>query len=150
LGTIRLQCSDELLLAAVFSTEAGVSSDEHPILSLCSAQLEEYFNGGRKAFDLPLGQVGTGFQMKVWDLLCNIPFGRTLTYQELSKQYGDPKSIRAVAAANGRNKLAIIIPCHRVIGSNQSLTGYAGGLWRKKWLLDREAKHHHGVQSLFG
>jgi methylated-DNA-[protein]-cysteine S-methyltransferase len=85
----------------------------------------------------------------VWELLMQIPFGKTISYNDLSKQYGDLKAIRAVASANGKNNLAIIVPCHRVIGSNQSLTGYAGGLWRKKWLLDHEAKHHAGVMTLF-
>ena len=78
-----------------------------------------------------------------------IPFGKTCSYMELTKKLGDPKAIRAVAAANGRNNLSIIVPCHRVIGSNQSLTGYAGGLWRKKWLLEHEARFHRGVQTLF-
>ena len=86
---------------------------------------------------------------KVWDLLLQISFGRTISYNDLSKRYGDLKAIRAVASANGRNNLAVIVPCHRVIGSDQSLTGYAGGLWRKKWLLEHEAKHYSGVMTLF-
>jgi methylated-DNA-[protein]-cysteine S-methyltransferase len=92
-------------------------------------------------------QNGTTFQQKVWDLLNEIPFGKTISYQRLSIQFGDLKAIRAIASANGKNKLAILIPCHRVIGSNQSLTGYAGGLWRKKWLLQHELKYS-GVQQL--
>jgi methylated-DNA-[protein]-cysteine S-methyltransferase len=111
-------------------------------------QLDEYFSGKRKTFNLPLAQPGTPFQQKVWELLYMIPFGKTISYHQLAMQYGDLKAIRAVASANGKNNLAIIIPCHRVIGSNRSLTGYAGGLWRKKWLLEHEAKHHTGVAQL--
>ncbi|HEX2608468.1 MAG TPA: methylated-DNA--[protein]-cysteine S-methyltransferase, partial [Flavisolibacter sp.] len=91
----------------------------------------------------------TVFQNRIWELLYQIPYGKTISYNELAKRYGDSKAIRAVASANGRNNLAIIVPCHRVIGSNQTLVGYAGGLWRKKWLLNHEAHIHHGVQELF-
>ena len=97
----------------------------------------------------PLNQDGTEFQEKIWDLLYKIPYGKTISYNELAKQYGDLKAIRAVASANGKNNIAIIVPCHRVIGSDHSLVGYAGGLWRKKWLLDHEAKYHLGVQQMF-
>jgi methylated-DNA-[protein]-cysteine S-methyltransferase len=100
-------------------------------------------------FDLSLNQKGTLFQQKVWDLLYQIPYGKIISYQQLSKQYGDVKAIRAIASANGKNNLPIIVPCHRVIGSNQSLTGYSGGLWRKQWLLEHEAKYFSGVQKLF-
>lgn len=130
-------------------TEEPQKGFENVVTALAVQQLDEYFKGERKVFELPLSQSGTAFQKKVWDLLFEIPFGKTLSYQQLSKQYGDVKAIRAVASANGKNNLAIVIPCHRVIGSNQSLTGYAGGLWRKKWLLDHEFKIAHGVQTLF-
>ena len=93
--------------------------------------------------------MGSAFQQKVWNELTAIPFGRTISYLELSRRLGDSKAIRAAAAANGRNNVAIIVPCHRVIGSNNKLVGYAGGLWRKKWLLEHEAKLAHGVQTLF-
>lgn len=150
LGTLKIQCSDEHLHAVVFMNNDELTQrEEHSVLQLCTEQLDEYFSGKRKKFDLPLQQSGTAFQQKVWELLLQIPFGKTISYNDLSKQYGDLKAIRAVASANGRNNLAIIIPCHRVIGSNQSLTGYAGGLWRKKWLLEHEAKHHSGVMTLF-
>ena len=112
-------------------------------------QLNEYFAGKRKVFNLPLNQDGTDFQMKIWELLCRIPYGKTISYNTLAKQYGDTKAVRAVASANGRNNIAIIVPCHRVIGSDHSLVGYGGGLWRKKWLLEHEAKYHHGVQQIF-
>ena len=150
-GQLKLQCSDQHLHAVLFvdEEEESAESDDHEILDRCRQQLEGYFSGTRKSFELPLGQTGTVFQQKVWDLLVKIPFGKTISYNELSKQYGDLKAIRAVASANGRNNMSIIVPCHRVIGSNHSLTGYAGGLWRKKWLLEHEAKHHSGLMTLF-
>lgn len=104
----------------------------------CITQLEQYFSGERVNFDLKLNPQGTTFQKKVWEELLNIPYNKTRTYLEQSKALGDVKAIRAVASANGKNPIWIIIPCHRVIGSNGSLTGYAGGIWRKKWLLAHE------------
>ena len=101
-------------------------------------QLREYFDGKRETFDFKTNQKGTLFQQKVWNELCNISFGKIISYLELAKRLGDPKVIRAAAAANGKNKLWIVVPCHRVIGSDGSLTGYAGGLGRKKWLLEHE------------
>lgn len=102
------------------------------------SQLQEYFGGKRKDFDFKLNPKGTDFQQKVWQELLNIPYGKTISYLDLSKKLGDVKAIRAVASANGKNPLWIVVPCHRVIGSDGSLTGYAGGLWRKKWLLEHE------------
>lgn len=110
-------------------------------------QLQEYFDGQRTAFDFKLNPKGTDFQQKVWKALLDIPFGKTMSYHQLSVQLGDVKAIRAVAAANGKNPLWIVVPCHRVIGSDGSLTGYAGGLWRKKWLLEHETPPIQ--QSLF-
>ncbi|WKD85131.1 Methylated-DNA--protein-cysteine methyltransferase [Polaribacter huanghezhanensis] len=104
----------------------------------CIAQLEEYFAGTRTEFKLKLNPQGTKFQQKVWKELLNIPFNKTRTYLEQTKAIGDVKAIRAVASANGKNPIWIVIPCHRVLGSDGSLTGYAGGIWRKKWLLDHE------------
>jgi methylated-DNA-[protein]-cysteine S-methyltransferase len=101
-------------------------------------QLQEYFEGKRTHFTFLLHPSGTEFQKKVWQELLNIPFGKTCSYLELSKKLGDVKAIRAVAAANGKNPLWIVVPCRRVIGADGSLTGYAGGLWRKKWLLEHE------------
>lgn len=149
LGQLRIVCTDEYVQEVTFmNDEVAEQSDEAPLLSRCVQQLDEYFSGNRRIFELPLQQTGTGFQQKVWNLLLQIPFGKTVSYNTLSKQYGDVKAIRAVASANGKNNLAIIVPCHRVIGSNQSLTGYAGGLWRKKWLLEHEAKYFAGVREL--
>lgn len=102
------------------------------------SQLKEYFEGNRIEFDLKLNPQGTEFQKRVWDHLLTIPYGKTATYMDMAKQLGDPKCIRAAASANGKNPLWIIVPCHRVIGSDGSLTGYAGGLSRKKWLLEHE------------
>lgn len=112
-------------------------------------QLDEYFNGKRKVFTIQAEQVGTEFQQRVWSELDKIPYGRTISYMELSKRIGDPKAIRAVGTANGNNSLCIVIPCHRVIGSDGSLVGYGGKLWRKKWLLEHEGKYENGVQKLF-
>ena len=113
----------------------------------CVIQLNEYFAGDRTLFDLKLNPEGTTFQKQVWNALQTIPYGKTLSYLELSKQLGDVKAIRAVANANGKNTLWIIVPCHRVIGSDGSLTGYAGGLHRKQWLLEHESPYKQ--QSLF-
>lgn len=104
----------------------------------CVIQLQEYFEGTRTAFNLNLNPQGTEFQKKVWKQLEQIPYGKTVSYLELSRQLGDIKAIRAVANANGKNPLWIITPCHRIIGSDGSLTGYAGGLHRKKWLIEHE------------
>ena len=122
-----------------FSTALEVTNSDIPeCLQDCVSQLEDYFEGKRDNFDLKLNPQGTTFQKKVWDELLNIPFNKTRTYLEQSKALGDVKAIRAVASANGKNPIWIIIPCHRVIGSDGSLTGYAGGIWRKKWLLAHE------------
>lgn len=101
-------------------------------------QIQEYFNGDRTEFNLKLSPKGTNFQKRVWDELTRIPFGQTQSYQQIANKLGDPKVVRAAASANGKNPISIIIPCHRVIGSDGSLTGYSGGLHRKKWLLEHE------------
>ena len=149
IGFLKIQSANHHITSVVFAEEEILTTNDHVLVQQCIQQLDEYFHGLRKIFDLPLQQRGSEFQTKVWDLLYQIPYGKTISYQQLARQYGDLKAIRAVASANGKNNLAIIVPCHRVIGSNQSLTGYAGGLWRKKWLLDHEAKYHSGVQELF-
>lgn len=105
------------------------------------SQLEEYFAGERRQFDLPLGASGTAFQEAVWAGLMTIPYGGSMSYSSLARQIGNPKAVRAVGMANGRNPVSIIVPCHRVIGQNGSLTGYGGGLKAKSWLLDHEARH---------
>lgn len=113
----------------------------------CTIQLREYFEGTRTKFDLKLNPQGTEFQNVIWKLLQEIPYGKTISYLQLSKRLGDVKAIRAVANANGKNPLWIIVPCHRIIGSDGRLTGYAGGLHRKKWLIEHESPYKQ--QSLF-
>ncbi len=120
--------------------EACYVEEETRITESARIQLEEYFSGERTIFDLPLQMTGSPFQQKVWNELLKIPYGKTLTYLGLSVRLGDEKAVRAVAAANGANALAIIIPCHRIIGSDGRLTGYAGGLRAKRALLRMESK----------
>jgi methylated-DNA-[protein]-cysteine S-methyltransferase len=120
-----------------------------PVIKQCITELDEYFAGTRTVFEVALAPDGTPFQQQVWETLLQIEFGKQSSYLLQSKKLGNVKAIRAMASANGKNPIAIIIPCHRVIGSNQTLVGYAGGLWRKKWLLEHEAKLYSGVQTLF-
>ena len=127
--------------------EQVTSSTE--LLTAAVEQLIEYFNGKRRSFDIPIHQNSTEFQGKVWGELLNIDFGKTINYMDLAKRLGKAKAIRAAASTNGKNKICIVVPCHRVIGTNMSLVGYAGGLWRKKWLLSHENKIANGVQTLF-
>lgn len=116
------------------------SQHEQPVLVMARQQLTEYFAGDRVTFDLPLGAVGTEVQQSVWRALSDIPFGETRTYGGIAKTIGNPKASRAVGSANGRNPISIIVPCHRVIGSDGSLTGFGGGIERKRWLLAHEAR----------
>lgn len=127
-----------VISVSVLDQESNSSIRIPASLQPCVDQLNEYFQGKRKEFDLKLNPNGTSFQKQIWQLLLQIPFGTTTTYQEQAQRYGDSKAIRAVASANGKNPLWIIIPCHRVIGKDGSLTGYASGLWRKRWLLEHE------------
>jgi len=120
----------------------------HPLHHELEKQINEYFSGERTCFDLRVKLAGSVFQQKVWENLMEIPFGRTRTYKQQAQLFGNEKAIRAIAGANGANTHAIIIPCHRVIGANGALTGYAGGLSGKKWLLDHELSHSNvNVQS---
>ena len=139
---------DEYGISIISVLSQGEVSTKIPKnLKECVSQLQEYFDGNRNDFTFKMNPQGTDFQQKVWQELLNIPFGKTMSYLELSKKLGDVKAIRAVASANGRNPLWIVVPCHRVIGTDGSLTGYAGGLWRKKWLLEHE--NPSPQQSLF-
>jgi methylated-DNA-[protein]-cysteine S-methyltransferase len=131
----------------VLNNDVAVSNIIPEVLEDAVNQLNEYFKGERKTFSLKLNPEGTDFQKRVWDALLTIPFGKTTSYLQLSKDLGDVKAIRAVANANGKNPLWIIVPCHRVIGTDGSLTGYAGGLQRKQWLLEHESPFRQ--QSLF-
>jgi len=120
--------------------EFEIKPTDNPVLQKAIQQLDEYFAGDRKIFDLPVKQKGTTFQQEVWQQLLKIDYGTTISYGQQSKLMNNPLGIRAIAAANGKNNLWIVVPCHRVIGTDGSLTGYAGGLWRKKWLLEHEAR----------
>ncbi len=139
LGVARIEGSIAGLQSiTVLDEEQEITEVIPEMLEDAIYQLQEYFSGQRKDFTLDLNPQGTDFQKRVWKALLNIPYGKTISYLELSKTLGDVKAIRAVAAANGKNPLWIVVPCHRVIGSDGSLTGYAGGLHRKKWLIDHE------------
>ncbi|BAO75648.1 methylated-DNA--[protein]-cysteine S-methyltransferase [Winogradskyella sp. PG-2] len=139
--------NDGISQVTVLNSEENITDIIPSELEDCATQLQEYFDGSRKTFDLKLNPQGTDFQKRVWNQLETIPYGKTISYLNLSKQLGDVKAIRAAASANGKNPLWIIVPCHRVIGSDGSLTGYAGGLHRKQWLLEHESPYKQ--QSLF-
>lgn len=132
---------------SILDEEVAVSDTIPKVLKSCVTQLEEYFKGERKVFELQLDYNGTEFQKTVWRSLSNISYGKTTTYLKQARLLGDEKAIRAVATANGKNPFWIVSPCHRVVGTDGSLTGYAGGLWRKKWLLEHEQGCEQ--QSLF-
>lgn len=119
--------------------QAQIIFQPHDLLQEIAVQIQQYFSGSLKNFSVPLDFVGTDFQQRVWRILQTIPYGKILSYAEQAAKLGNPKAVRAVAAANGRNKISIIVPCHRVIGSNGTLTGYAGGLSRKQFLLELES-----------
>jgi len=148
LGITKLEGDENGLQSiTVLDNEEEITEIIPELLEDAVYQLREYFDGEREAFDLNLNPQGTEFQQRVWQALLDLPYGKTTSYLQLSKTLGDVKAIRAVAAANGKNPLWIVIPCHRVIGSDGSLTGYAGGLHRKKWLLEHESPVKQ--QSLF-
>jgi methylated-DNA-[protein]-cysteine S-methyltransferase len=159
LGQLKLCAENDVLTGLYFvSTQKNGTSENPgeiltqanpPVLTETIRQLDDYFAGRQLIFSIPLNQEGTPFQQKVWNELLNIKAGKPISYLQLSKRLGDVKAIRAVGTANGKNNIAIIVPCHRVIGSNGSLVGYGGDLWRKQWLLEHEAKFCNGVQSLF-
>lgn len=138
LGITRIVGDENGITEISVLSEGSISVKIPTFLQNAVSQLQEYFDGNRTDFTFQLQPKGTDFQQKVWQELLTIPFGKTMSYLDLSKKLGDVKAIRAVASANGKNPLWIVVPCHRVIGTDGSLTGYAGGLWRKKWLLEHE------------
>lgn len=150
LGTLRLVATSEGLASIGFTDETAMAARErdwvhdpaHPVLRRAAAQLAEYFAGRRREFDLPLAPSGTSFQRAVWKAIATVPAGETISYTELARRAGHPGSFRAVGAATGRNPLAIVVPCHRIVGADGSLTGYAGGLARKRALLALEGCAH--------
>ena len=149
LGVLRLYAhGDELCGVHLPDLEAPAAVEQSSaVLRETAKQLAEYFAGTRRSFDVPLGPRGTGFQTIVWRALTAIPYGETRSYGELARTIGRPAASRAVGAANGQNPIAIIVPCHRVIGANGDLTGYAGGLPTKRWLLAHEARYSPRAQT---
>lgn len=137
IGLLLLVESNDKIIEIRF-VESSVVQDESQLLDLAEEQLHAYFSGHRTIFDFPYSQEGTPFQQQVWDALVGIPFATTQSYQQIAEKIQNPKAVRAVGNANNKNHLAIVVPCHRVIGKNRSLVGYAGGLSRKQWLLDHE------------
>jgi len=150
IGNIEIIASKHAIHALHFTEPKNIPSSQLPmIVSDCIRQLEEYFEGKRKIFSFNTEQKGTDFQKLVWKKLEEIPYGKTVSYLDIAKKTGDEKSVRAVGNASGKNNIPVIIPCHRVIGTNESLIGYSAGLWRKQWLLDHEKKYEYGIQKLF-
>jgi methylated-DNA-[protein]-cysteine S-methyltransferase len=148
-GVLTVVATDDGIRAILWPDDdparvpAGESTGaaDHPVLAAAVTQLAEYFAGERKDFDLPLDPVGTRFQQQAWTALREIPYGETVSYGEQAERLGDKNKARAVGAANGKNPISIVVPCHRVIGSSGSLTGFAGGLDAKNWLLDHERRN---------
>ena len=140
-GPLLLTASDDALTGLWFGVKPvpGDRDDDHPVLRDAAAQLREYFARERKEFELALAPEGTAFQRGVWEQLRLIPYGTTITYGELARRVGNPNASRAVGLANGRNPISIVVPCHRVIGSNGALTGFGGGMDAKRTLLDLES-----------
>lgn len=156
IGILEISGTESAITSILFQTAEkrttpalAETAESSEIIRICMQQLTEYFGGERRNFDIPLAPQGTAFQQKVWTQLGEIPFGETSSYLSLAKKLGDEKCIRAAASANGKNPISIIIPCHRVIGSDGSLVGYAGDLWRKKWLLEHERRLYGKHLSLF-
>ncbi|MDD2266872.1 methylated-DNA--[protein]-cysteine S-methyltransferase [Sulfuricurvum sp.] len=139
IGTLIAVTDGEAIRILDFADDAPkIEPSDHPLLLQLSNELEEYFAGNRTVFTLPLNPNGTSFQKEVWETLLTIPYGKTISYASEAERFGNPKATRAVANANGRNPIAILIPCHRVIATGGGLGGYSGGLWRKEFLLSLE------------
>ncbi|NQY65253.1 MAG: methylated-DNA--[protein]-cysteine S-methyltransferase [Alteromonadaceae bacterium] len=138
LGLVEFKASEQGITQVIFCGNSKKAIKTNEITDSCKQQLTQYFNGERKQFDVPLDPQGTQFQQSVWHCLLQIPFGETLSYGAIADMLNNPKAVRAVGGANGRNPISLIVPCHRVIGSNGTLTGYAGGIERKLWLLKHE------------
>ncbi len=150
IGAIEIVHNADFIVSLAFvDSEEKETQKPGTLLKQCLYQLDEYFAGTRKQFELPLAPTGTDFQKRVWRTLQGIAYAGKCSYLDIAKLMNDPKATRAIGAANGKNPIAIIIPCHRVVGSDNSLTGYAWGMGRKKWLLDHEAKFGLGIQQLF-
>lgn len=138
IGLVEISAVTQGIRAIKFVEKPSFEAQQTPLLNLATEQLAGYFDGQRQVFDLPLAAQGTAFQQQVWNALLSIPFGQTASYLDIARKIGNPAAVRAVGAANGKNPLSVVVPCHRIIGSNGTLTGYAGGLERKAWLLQHE------------
>lgn len=143
IGIIQIKGDDNFIFSIDFIDNSRALEEERPNdnVKSCAMQLEEYFKGNRKNFKVNLYMKGTEFQKKVWMELAKIPYATTVSYKYIAENIGNEKAVRAVGLTNGKNPVSIIVPCHRVIGANGKLTGYAGGLWRKQWLLEHEVKY---------
>ena len=143
LGNIEIVGTHESIVELNFVEDAAFTDSELPFcVKACLKQIDEYFRGRRQEFLLNLSPMGTAFQKSVWQELGKIPYGNVASYQDIANSIGKPNACRAIGAANGKNPISIIIPCHRIIGSDGGLTGYGGGLWRKEWLLKHEREYH--------
>ncbi|MEN8193393.1 MAG: methylated-DNA--[protein]-cysteine S-methyltransferase [Bacteroidota bacterium] len=150
IGQMKISADNNSVNSILFVFKDTEMEEENlnDILTQCKIELSEYFAGKRKEFDVPIQQEGTEFRQRVWTELIKISYGKTVSYNDIAKALGDRNSIRAVGSANGKNLISIIVPCHRVIGSDGNLTGYAGGLWRKKWLLNHEKEFSGGEKQM--
>lgn len=138
IGILEIVCSEDRLISIMFVDKETQPNDSNLMLKKIITQLEQYFNGSRREFNIKISFEGTEFQKQVWNQLLNIPYGETTSYKDVAEKIENAKAVRAVGNANNKNKIPIIVPCHRVIGSNGKLTGYAGGLDKKQWLLNHE------------
>jgi len=138
IGLVQIGGSASEVTSLDFLERRREKTESNPFLDRAARQIAEYFAGKRQVFDLPISYQGTHFQERVWGQLLKVPFGKTASYQDIARGVGNPLAVRAVGAANGKNPISLIVPCHRIIGSNGTLVGYGGGLWRKEWLLKHE------------
>ncbi len=146
IGTLEIQGTEEGICAILFVEEGKETGADIPsCLRECLQQLDQYFKGKRKEFSLRLLAQGTDFQKRAWEELRKIPYGQTISYSEQARRLGNQKACRAVGGANGKNPISIVIPCHRVVGKDSSLTGFGAGLWRKEWLLNHEKRYTPGI-----
>lgn len=139
IGWLNIVADDSAVIAIEFDADPEAVQEPNSVSTNCCQQLDAYFDGRLKDFDVPLKMHGTDFQRQVWQALNHVPYGETCSYADIANKIGNPKAVRAVGAANGKNPIPIIVPCHRVIGSSGKLTGYAGGLDLKVWLLEHES-----------
>ena len=149
IGPLRLVATDHALVAIEFDASPEDDRSTHPILDQVECELAEYFRGARRTFTVPLAPAGTAFQQRVWSALLRVPYGRLESYAAIARAIGSPAAVRAVGAANGRNPIPIIVPCHRIVGSNGALVGYGGGTARKQWLLEHEGSAATRTLDLF-